>query len=60
MGAEPQLITAPGLEPVLEELKALEPLFHAVARDATPEAFDALVAPEFWEVGASGRRYSRA
>jgi hypothetical protein len=57
---EPELHLAPSLRPVLDELKALEPLFHAVAQDATPEAFEALVAPEFWEVGASGRRYSRA
>ena len=55
----PQLRLAPELEPVLDELRRLEPLFHAAAQDATPEAFEALVAPEFWEVGASGRRYSR-
>ncbi len=56
---EPRLIVPASLIPVLDELKALEPLFHAAARDATPQKFEDLVAPEFWEIGASGRRYSR-
>lgn len=56
---EPHLTAAPELGPVLQALVQLEPLFHAAASDATPSHFDALVAPEFWEVGASGRRYSR-
>ncbi len=56
---EPDLVVAPGLEPILNELMALEPLFHAAAAGATPRLFEELVAPEFWEVGASGRRYSR-
>ena len=57
---EPLLVTPPELQTVLQELTHLEPLFHAAAPDAAPQHFDALVAPEFWEVGASGRRYSRA
>ncbi len=56
---EPNLVVAPGLQPILNELMALEPLFHAAATGATPRLFEELVAPEFWEVGASGRRYSR-
>ena len=56
---EPDLAVADELVPVLKELMRLEPLFHAAARDATPQRFEELVAPEFWEVGASGRRYSR-
>lgn len=57
---EPHLVVAAHLVPVLEELTRLEPLFHAAARDATPRQFEDLVADEFWETGASGRRYSRA
>lgn len=57
---EPSLTTPDALQPVLEALRALEPIFHSAHRDATPEKFEQLVAPEFWEVGASGNRYSRA
>ena len=56
----PDLQVAAADAPVLAELLALEPVFHAAARAATPEQFEALVAPDFWEIGASGRRYSRA
>ena len=56
---ESRLAVADELVPVLKELMHLEPLFHAAAGDATPQRFEELVAPEFWEVGASGRRYSR-
>lgn len=56
---EPQLAIPPHLASVLEELRRLEPLFHALAPGATERHFEDLVAPEFWEVGASGRRYSR-
>lgn len=44
--------TVPELLPVLEELRRREPIFH------TP-AFPTAMAPDYWEVGASGRRYSR-
>jgi hypothetical protein len=57
---EPELTLAPGLLPLLDELRRLEDLYHAACADATPEQFDRLVAPDFWEIGASGRRYSRA
>lgn len=56
---EPRLEVAEHLLSVLEELTRLEPLFHAAASHATPQRFENLVAPEFWETGASGRRYSR-
>jgi hypothetical protein len=56
---EPELIIPERLQPVLEELRRLEPLFHAANPDASPEKFEELVAPQFWEIGASGRRYSR-
>ncbi|MFC3682423.1 nuclear transport factor 2 family protein [Hydrogenophaga luteola] len=57
---EPELPLEPGLAPLLAELKTLEDLYHAAYPDATLADFDRLVAPGFWETGATGRRYSRA
>jgi hypothetical protein len=45
--------TSPELIEILDELRQLEPLFHT-GHDA-----ERIAAPTFWEVGASGRRYSR-
>lgn len=56
---EPRLITPPQLQSTLEALKPLEPLVYAANAGKTREYFDQLLAPEFWEVAASGRRYSR-
>lgn len=57
---EPTLTLPPHLADVLNELQALEPVFHAAHPNATPADFERLVSPDFWEVGATGRRYSRA
>lgn len=48
------------LADVLEELRGFEPIFHRVPFGANTEDFDRRMAPGFWEVGASGRIYSRA
>jgi len=56
---EPHLVTAPDLLDVEAELKRREPLFHRVEFGTTRQDFEKMTAPEFWEVGASGRRYSR-
>ena len=56
---EPELILEPGLASLLDELRTLEDLYHAAFPDATLADFDRLVAPGFWETGATGRRYSR-
>lgn len=48
-----------GLEGVLEELRAREPIFHTKEFGMTAAERERVVAPEYWEVGASGRRYSR-
>jgi hypothetical protein len=45
--------TSPDLIEILDELRQLEPLFHT-GHDA-----ERIAAPTFWEVGASGRRYTR-
>jgi hypothetical protein len=44
---------------VLEELKRREPIFHRPEFAGSRAAIEAMVAPDFWEIGASGRRYSR-
>jgi len=49
----------PELLPVLEELRKREPIFHTHAFGRTVEDFQQATAPQYWEVGASGRRYSR-
>jgi|SRR5271165_5862110 len=56
---EPKLVTDPALLGVLEELRAREPIFHHPELGTTRADFDNMMASDFWEVGASGRRYSR-
>jgi hypothetical protein len=56
---EPDLVTEPRLRPVLKELMAREPLFHRPDIANSRAQFESMMAPSFWEVGASGRRYSR-
>ena len=56
---EPELIVQPELLPILEQLKQFEPLIYAANTGKNTAYFEHLLAPEFWEVGASGRRYSR-
>lgn len=57
---DPVLVTDPSLTGVLEELKAREPIFHRPELGTTTADFEAMMAPDFWEVGASGKRYSRS
>ena len=56
----PELDTPAHLQPLLTELRFMEDRFHAASHAATPEYFGRIVAPDFWEIGASGKRYSRA
>jgi hypothetical protein len=58
-GMEPQFITAPEHLAVRDELLRREPLFHRAEFGITRADFEKMTAPSFWEVGASGRRYSR-
>lgn len=44
---------------VLEDLVAREPLFHRRELGTDRADFEAMTAPDFWEVGASGARYDR-
>jgi hypothetical protein len=56
---EPELVTDPRLADVLDELKRREPIFHRLELGTTRADFESQTAPDFWETGASGRRYSR-
>lgn len=55
----PKLVTEPALAGVLDELMRREPIFHRAEWGTTRADFERMTAPDFWEVGASGRRYSR-
>lgn len=56
---EPHLVTDPKLLPILDELQRREPIFHRPEFGSTRSDFEAMTEADFWEVGASGRRYSR-
>jgi len=56
---EPTLTTDPVLRPILDELVRREPIFHRPEFGTARADFENITAPDFWEIGASGRRYSR-
>lgn len=56
---EPTLTTAPELEDVLGELSRREPIFHRPEFGTSRADFERMTAEDYWETGASGRRYSR-
>lgn len=56
---EPTLTTAPELQEVLAELAGREPIFHRPEFGTSRTDFEKMMVEDFWEVGASGRRYSR-
>ena len=56
---EPTLVTDPAAMSALEELLNREPIFHRLELGTTRADFENMMAADFWEVGASGRRYSR-
>ncbi len=56
---EPNLVTDPKHLDVLRELMQREPIFHRPEFGTTRRDFERMTETTFWEVGASGRRYSR-
>ena len=56
---EPTLVTAPEHLQVLDELMRREPIFHRAEFGSRRVDFENMTDAGFWEVGASGRRYSR-
>lgn len=51
--------TPPELQAVLAELSAREPIFHRPEFGTTRADFERMTAEDYWETGASGRRYSQ-
>lgn len=47
------------LLPIMEELAAGEPIFHRARYANTLADFDRMMIADYWEFGASGRRYDR-
>ena len=56
---KPWLTTEPKLREILQDLRSREPIFHHPELGTTRGDFQSMTDPDFWEVGASGRRYSR-
>ena len=56
---EPNLATHPKLINILEELIKREPIFHHPEYGISRSDFENMTDADFWEVGASGRRYNR-
>lgn len=56
---KPWLTTEPRLREILAELSSREPIFHRPELGVTRADFERMTDESFWEVGASGRRYSR-
>jgi hypothetical protein len=52
-------ITDPKLLDVLAELRRREPIFQRPEFGTTRADFERMTTPDFWEIGASGNRYSR-
>ena len=56
---EPSLITDPALVGVLNELVKREPIFHRPELGTRRIDLENMTLVDYWEIGASGRRYSR-
>jgi hypothetical protein len=55
----PEFVTEPEYLDVLNELMQREPIFHHPEFGKSRQDFEKMTDGAFWEVGASGRRYSR-
>ncbi|TAN05377.1 MAG: DUF4440 domain-containing protein [Rhodanobacteraceae bacterium] len=60
MSREPDLVTPPRLQDVLDELRLREPIFHHPGFGTSRADYARMTVDDFWEIGASGQRYSRA
>ena len=56
---QPDLTTDARLLEGLAELRDREPIFHRPELGTSRADFERMTAQDFWEIGASGRRYSR-
>lgn len=57
---EPAFTADPAISDVLAELTLREPIFHRPELGTTRADFEKMIVDDYWEVGASGTRYSRA
>lgn len=48
------------LTEIMQQLSEREPIFHRPEHAATLEDFDRMMVADYWEIGASGKRYDRA
>ena len=56
---ESVLTTDAELTEILAELSSREPIFHRPELGTNRTDFEMMTLEDFWEVGASGRRYTR-
>lgn len=56
---KPWLTTESRLREVLQDLRSREPIFHRPELGTSRMDFERMTEEDFWEVGATGRRYSR-
>jgi hypothetical protein len=56
---EPESIPPEPSAVVREELLAREPIFHRAEFGTSQADFAAMIVDDYWEIGASGRRYDR-
>jgi len=56
---EPAFATDASVLDILHELMRREPIFHRPELGTTRIDFENMTVTDYWEVGASGRRYSR-
>jgi len=59
MSQEPDLATPLHLRDVLDELRRREPIFHHPGFGTSRADYMRMTVDDFWEIGASGQRYSR-
>ena len=59
MNQEPDLVTPPHLQGVLDELREREPIFHHPGFGTSRADYMRMTTDDFWEIGASGQCYSR-
>lgn len=57
---EPASATDPELSVILADLSRREPIFHRPELGTARADFEKMTVADFWEVGASGRHYSRS
>jgi hypothetical protein len=57
--SEPHLVTEPAHAEILKQLMQREPIFHRPEFGTTRADLENITTQDFWEVGASGRRYNR-